>query len=68
MALSSILDNIKIDNPDFIEQYVDAMDASAGTSRFQRRTSTPIVIANGTESKRPKEEGRTKEKPTSSYD
>ena len=52
MALSSILENIKIDNPKFIEQYVDAMDASTGASKFKKRTDTMIVVADTGESKR----------------
>ena len=51
MATSSILENIKIDNPKFIEQYVDAMDASTGASKFQKRTKTRIVVADAAESK-----------------
>lgn len=52
MATSSILENIKIDNPKFIEQYVDAMDASTGESKFQKRTKATIVIADAAESER----------------
>lgn len=52
MATSSILENIKIDNPKFIEQYVDAMDASTSASKFQKRTKTKIVVADAVESKR----------------
>ena len=52
MATSSILENIKIDNPKFIEQYVDAMDASTGASKFQKRTKNRIVVADAAESKR----------------
>ena len=52
MATSSILENIKIDNPQFIEQFVDAMDASTGESKFQKRTKATIIIADAAESKR----------------
>ena len=51
MATSSILENIKIDNPNFIEQFVDAMDASDGSSKFQKRTKTEIIIADAAESR-----------------
>lgn len=49
MATSSILENIKIDNPKFIEQFVDAMDASMGESKFQKRTKTKIVLVDAAE-------------------
>ena len=52
MATSSILENIRIDNPKFIEQYVNAMDAFTGASRFKKRTKTRIVAADPAESKR----------------
>ncbi len=52
VAISSILENIMIDNPIFIEQYVDAMDASTGASKFQKRTVATIVVADAAESKR----------------
>ncbi len=50
--MSSILENIKIDNSNFIEQYVDAMDESTGTSKYQKRKKAKIVVADAAESKR----------------
>ena len=52
MATSSILENIKIDNPEFIKQYVDAMDTPAKEFRLKKRTKTTITVADATESKR----------------
>lgn len=37
MATSSILDNIKIDNPEFIKRFVDAMDAPAGEFEIKKK-------------------------------
>jgi hypothetical protein len=52
MATSSILEKITINNPKFIEMYVDHMDASTGASELKRRTKTKIVIADQKECKR----------------
>ena len=52
MATSSILENIRIDNPEFIKQYVDAMDTPANEYPLKKRTSTTITVADATESKR----------------
>ena len=37
MATSSILENIKIDNPEFIKQFVEAMDTPANEKKEQRQ-------------------------------
>ena len=52
MATSSILENIKIDNSKFIEQYVDAMDASACGFKFRKRTKASVILADVAEGKR----------------
>ena len=52
MATSSILDNIKIDNPEFIKRFVDAMDAPAGEFEIKKSTKTTITVADATDSKR----------------
>ena len=52
MATSSILENIKIDNPEFIRQFVDAMDTPAKEFQLKKRTKTVITVADATESKR----------------
>ena len=52
MATSSIFENIKIDSPKFIEQYVRTMDASTGKSNLKKRSKATIVIADAAESKR----------------
>ena len=51
MATCSIFDNITINNPKFLEEYVDHMDAADGSYRFVRRTDSNIRILN-------REEGR----------
>ena len=48
MATSSILENIKIDNPEFIKQYVDAMDTPAKEFRLKKRTKTTLTVADAT--------------------
>ena len=52
MAISSILENIKIDNQEFIKRFVDTMDASAGELQLRKRTKTTITVADASESKR----------------
>lgn len=52
MAISSILENIRIDNPEFIKRFVDTMDASAGELQLRKRTKTTITVADASESKR----------------
>ena len=52
MATSSILDNIKIENSKFVEQYVDAMDASSHGFKFPKRSKASIVVADAVEGKR----------------
>ena len=52
MATSSILEKITINNPKFIEMYVDHMDASTGVSGLKRLTNTKIEIADKEECKR----------------
>ncbi len=42
MATSSIIENITINNPHFIELYVDHMDSKNGQSSFVRRTNSVI--------------------------
>ena len=52
MATSSILENIRIDNPEFIRQFVDVMDTPAKEFQCKKRTKTTITVADATESKR----------------
>ncbi len=42
VAISSIIENITINNPHFIELYVDHMDSKNGKSCFVRRTDSVI--------------------------
>ena len=42
MATSSIIENITINNPHFIELYVDYMDSRTGESSFVKRTNSVI--------------------------
>ena len=51
MAISSILENIKIDNPEFIKRFVDAMDAPTDELQLKKRTKTTITVADASESK-----------------
>ena len=60
MATSSILENIRIDNSEFIEKYVDAMETSAGVSGVQKRTNATIVVADDADGKRLSELRRKK--------
>ena len=52
MATSSILENIKIDNPEFIKQFVEAMDTPAKEFQIKKRTKTTITVADAAEIKR----------------
>ena len=52
MAISSILENITIDNPEFIWQYVKAMDAPSSEFQLKKRTKTIITVADANEIKR----------------
>ena len=52
MATSSILENITINNPQFIELYVESMESSKHASASQQSTKTKVVIADADESKR----------------
>ena len=55
MAISSILENIKIDNPEFIKRFVDTMDAPTDELQLKKRTKTTkttITVADASESKR----------------
>ncbi len=52
MATCSIFDNITINNPKFIEMYVDHMDAKDGKSSFVRRTNSNIKILTPEEGRR----------------
>ena len=60
MAASSILENIRIDNSEFIEKYVDAMETSAGASGVQKRTNANIVVADNADGRRLSELRRKK--------
>ncbi len=52
MPTCSIFDDITINNPAFIEMYVDHMDAKDGESTFVRRTNSNIRILTPEEGKR----------------
>ncbi len=45
MATCSIFDKIVINNPKFLEEYVDHMDAVDGSYEWKRRTNANIKIA-----------------------
>jgi hypothetical protein len=60
MATSSILEKITINNPKFIEMYVDHMDASTGMSGLKRLSDAEIEIADKAESRRLSELRRKK--------
>ena len=55
MAASSILESIRINNPEFIKQYVNAMETPVNEPELKKRTKTTIIIADETESKRLRE-------------
>lgn len=44
MATCSIFDNITINNPKFIEMYVDHMDAKNGESSFKPRNPKVKIV------------------------
>ena len=52
MATYSIFDNITINNPKFIEMYVDHMDSKTGESTFVRRTNSDISYVTPEERRR----------------
>ena len=60
MATSTIFEHIKIRNSEFIEKYVDAMEASAGVSGVQKRTNATIVVADDADGRRLSELRRKK--------
>ncbi len=45
MATCSIFDKIVINNPKFLEEYADHMDAVDGSYEWKRRTNANIKIA-----------------------
>ena len=52
MPTCSIFDNITINNPKFIEMYVDHMDAVGGSYEWKRLGNADISYATPEESKR----------------
>ncbi len=52
MATCSIFDKIVINNPKFLEEYVDHMDAVDGSYEWKRRTNADIKILTPEEGKR----------------
>lgn len=52
MPTCSILENITINNPEFIKMYVDHMDGKNGESTFKRRTDSNIRFVTDEERER----------------
>lgn len=52
MATCSIFDKIVINNPKFLEEYVDHMDAVDGSYDWKRRTNANIRILTPEEGRR----------------
>lgn len=52
MSASRILEYTKIDNPEFIKQYLVAMDTPAKEFQLEKRTKTTITVAVVVECKR----------------
>jgi len=52
MATCSIFDKIVINNPQFLEEYADHMDAVDGTYEWKRLSNADISYATPEESKR----------------